>query len=230
MKNVKLYEEFIEEGIGDTIKAVGKKIVKHVAKKVGLDKLQTLSKKTKALTKKTDNIANKAAKAKQEKTPEGNLEVSLAGNQMQQAKLDFQKIKLQQAEVKIKQQIAKAKELEAQQKQMQQQAPKKEEPKKESFEIKQRVKLFEAFVNEAEAAEIFSDALDSTLMLGYKIETNAGQHGVILRIPTQEEYKQGDRMLVLMSNGLTAKLDHNKDIKSIVSKSEPTKADSDFLA
>ncbi len=161
MKNVKLYEEFVNEGIGDTVKNVaknvGKKIASSVAKKVGLDKLQSLVKKTKTLADKSDNIANKAAKAKQKKTPEGNLEVALTNNQSQQVKLDAQKIKLQQAEVKIKQEIQKAKEVAAQQKQLQQQkqmpkkeAPKKEAPKKESVEIKQRVKIFEDFVNEFE--------------------------------------------------------------------------------
>ena len=131
MKNVKLYEEFIEEGIIDAIKA-------------GVDKLKSLAKKTTNLTKRTDAISKKAVKAKQKKTPEGNLEVALTNNQAQQVKIDSTKIKLQQAEVKIKQEIQKAKEIAAQQKAQ----PKKEEPKKESIEIKQRVKLFETFVNE----------------------------------------------------------------------------------
>lgn len=147
MKNVKLYEEFIEEGIGDTIKN---------AIRAGADKLKSLAKKTTNLTKRTDAISKKAVKAKQKKTPEGNLEVALTNNQAQQVKIDSTKIKLQQAEVKIKQEIQKAKEIAAQQKQIQQKQkaqpkkvePKKEEPKKESIEIKQRVKLFEAFVNE----------------------------------------------------------------------------------
>lgn len=141
MKNVKLYEEFIEEGIGDTIKN---------AIRAGADKLKSLAKKTTNLTKRNDAISKKAVKAKQKKTPEGNLEVALTNNQAQQVKIDSTKIKLQQAEVKIKQEIQKAKEIAAQQKQIQQQKaqPKKEEPKKESIEIKQRVKLFETFVNE----------------------------------------------------------------------------------
>jgi len=158
MKNVKLYEEFIEEGIGDAVKNVaknvGKKIASSIAKKTGLDKLKSLAKKTSNLAKRSDVVSNKAAKAKQDKTPEGNLEVSLATNQAQQIKIDSQKIKLQQAEVKIKQQIQKVKELEAQQKQIQQnQKQQKKEtptPKKESIEIKQRVKIFEDFVNEFE--------------------------------------------------------------------------------
>ena len=158
MKNVKLYEEFIEEGIGDAVKNVaknvGKKIASSIAKKTGLDKLKSLAKKTSNLAKRSDAVSNKAAKAKQDKTPEGNLEVSLATNQAQQIKIDSQKIKLQQAEVKIKQQIQKVKELEAQQKQIQQnQKQQKKEtptPKKESIEIKQRVKIFEDFVNEFE--------------------------------------------------------------------------------
>ena len=158
MKNVKLYEEFIEEGIGDAVKNVaknvGKKIASSIAKKTGLDKLKSLAKKTSNLAKRSDAVSNKAAKAKQDKTPEGNLEVSLATNQAQKIKIDSQKIKLQQAEVKIKQQIQKVKELEAQQKQIQQnQKQQKKEtptPKKESIEIKQRVKIFEDFVNEFE--------------------------------------------------------------------------------
>lgn len=159
MKNVKLYEEFIEEGIGDAVKNVaknvGKKIANSIAKKTGLDKLKSLAKKTSNLAKRSDAVSNKAAKAKQDKTPEGNLEVSLATNQAQQIKIDSQKIKLQQAEVKIKQQIQKVKELEAQQKQIQQNKKQQKQeatptPKKESIEIKQRVKLFEDFVNEFE--------------------------------------------------------------------------------
>lgn len=119
------------------------------------DKLNSLAKKNVNLSKRNDAIAKKAAKAKQKKTPEGNLEVALTDNQTQQVKLDNQKIKLQQAEVKIKQEIQKAKEAAAQQKQMQKQkempkkeAPKKEAPKKESIKIEQRVKIFEDFVNE----------------------------------------------------------------------------------
>ena len=85
------------------------------------------------------------------------------------------------------------------------------------------VKLFEEFVKE-DVGTIFSNGMDQTLRTGYKVELMSGDTGVII------DLIGADEAIVLLGNGVTARVNPQCEIKQIIDTTEPTKSNGRFMS
>ena len=71
---------------------------------------------------------------------------------------------------------------------------------------------------------IFSDGMDQTLRTGYKVELMTGDTGVIIDLIGTDE------AIVLLGNGVTARVNPQSEIKQIIYTTEPTKSNGRFMS
>lgn len=86
-----------------------------------------------------------------------------------------------------------------------------------------QIKKEEAKTNE-DVGTIFSDGMDQTLRTGYKVELMTGDTGVIIDLIGTDE------AIVLLGNGVTARVNPQSEIKQIIDTTEPTKANGRFMS
>ena len=72
--------------------------------------------------------------------------------------------------------------------------------------------------------QIFSDGMDQTLRTGYKVELMSGDTGVII------DLIGADEAIVLLGNGVTARVNPQCEIKQIIDTTEPTKSNGRFMS
>jgi len=74
-----------------------------------------------------------------------------------------------------------------------------------------------------EAAAFYIDSTEVPIRLGNKIELANGQHGVVLSIVGNHE------AMILLANGVMARINPQTDVKQLISDTEPTKGNKPFM-